>query len=40
LQTFTTRVKSFTDEHPPTADTSPLLTDDYAPIESLLQGTQ
>jgi len=40
LPTFTTRVKSFTDGRPPTADTSPLLTDDYAPIESLLQGTQ
>ena len=40
LPTFTTRVKSFTDERPPTADTSPLLTDDYAPIDSLLQGTQ
>jgi spermidine synthase len=40
LPTFSLRVKSFMDERPPTADTSPLLTDDYAPIESLLQGTQ
>jgi hypothetical protein len=28
------------DQPPPTTGTSPLLTDDYAPIESLLQGTQ
>ena len=40
LPTFTSRVKSFMDQRPPTSDTSPLLTDDYAPIESLLQGTQ
>ena len=40
LPTFSLRVKSFVDQPPPTADTSPLLTDDYAPIESLLQGTQ
>jgi spermidine synthase len=40
LPTFSMRVKSFTDERPPTAGTSPLLTDDYAPIDSLLQGTQ
>ncbi len=40
LPTFTLRVKSFLDQPPPTAATSPLLTDDYAPIESLLQGTQ
>ena len=40
LPTFTMRLKSFTDERPPTAATSPLLTDDYAPIDSLLQGTQ
>lgn len=40
LPTFTLRVKSFMDQPPPTAGTSPLLTDDYAPIESLLQGTQ
>jgi len=40
LPTFTLRVKSLMDQRPPTADTSPLLTDDYAPIDSLLQGTQ
>jgi spermidine synthase len=40
LPTFSLRVKSFMDKSPPTADTSPLLTDDYAPIDSLLQGTQ
>jgi len=40
LPTFSLRVKSFLDQPPPTAATSPLLTDDYAPIESLLQGTQ
>jgi spermidine synthase len=40
LPTFTLRVKSFLDQPPATAATSPLLTDDYAPIESLLQGTQ
>lgn len=40
LPTFSLRVKSFMDQSPPTAGTSPLLTDDYAPIESLLQGTQ
>jgi spermidine synthase len=40
LPTYLLRVKSFTDERPPTAGTSPLLTDDYAPIDSLLQGTQ
>ena len=40
LPTFSLRVKSFIDQAPPTAATSPLLTDDYAPIESLLQGTQ
>jgi spermidine synthase len=40
LPTFTLRVKSFMDLRPPTAATSPLLTDDYAPIDSLLQGTQ
>ena len=40
LPTFSLRVKSFMDQPPPTAGTSPLLTDDYAPIESLLQGTQ
>jgi spermidine synthase len=40
LPTFMTRVQSFTDQRPRTAATSPLLTDDYAPIDSLLQGTQ
>ena len=40
LPTFSLRVKSFMNERPPTAGASPLLTDDYAPIESLLQGTQ
>ncbi|HEY5043559.1 MAG TPA: fused MFS/spermidine synthase [Verrucomicrobiae bacterium] len=40
LPTFSLRVKSFMDLRPPTTDTSPLLTDDYAPIDSLLQGTQ
>ncbi len=40
LPTFLPRVKSFTDERPPNADTSPVLTDDYAPIDSLLQGSQ
>jgi spermidine synthase len=40
LPTFSLRVKSFLDQPPPTASTSPLLTDDYAPIDSLLQGTQ
>ncbi|HUZ07148.1 MAG TPA: fused MFS/spermidine synthase [Candidatus Paceibacterota bacterium] len=40
LPTFSLRVKSFMNQPPPTAATSPLLTDDYAPIESLLQGTQ
>ena len=40
LPTFTMRVKSFMDQRPPTAATSPLLTDDYAPIDSLLQGPQ
>jgi spermidine synthase len=40
LPTFLFRVRSFMDERPPTAGTSPLLTDDYAPIDSLLQGTQ
>lgn len=39
LPTFLFRVRSFMDERPPTAGTSPLLTDDYAPIDSLLQGT-
>jgi spermidine synthase len=37
LPTFMTRVQSFTTQRPRTAATSPLLTDDYAPIDSLLQ---
>jgi len=40
LPTFSLRVKSFLDQPPPNAGTSPLLTDDYAPIDSLLQGTR
>ncbi len=40
LPTFLFRVRSFTNKPPPNAGDSPLLTDDYAPIESLLQGTQ
>ena len=40
LPTYLPRVRSFMDERPPAAGTSPLLTDDYAPIDSLLQGTQ
>jgi len=40
LPTFSLRVKSFLDQPPPNAGTSPLLTDNYAPIDSLLQGTQ
>jgi spermidine synthase len=40
LPTFSLRVRSFMDQPPPTVGTSPLLTDDYAPIETLLQGTQ
>jgi spermidine synthase len=40
LPTYLFRVRSFTAEPPPNAAASPLLTDDYAPIESLLEGTQ
>jgi spermidine synthase len=40
LPTFLQRVSSFTQMRPPTASTSPLLTDDYAPIDRLLQGNQ
>jgi spermidine synthase len=40
LPTFLSRARSFTDAPPPNAGASPLLTDDYAPIDSLLQGTQ
>ena len=38
LPTFSTRLQSFWPEVPRAAATSPLLTDDYGPIESLLQG--
>ncbi len=38
LPTFPERLKSFWDGTPPMAASSPILTDDYAPIESLLQG--
>jgi spermidine synthase len=38
LPTFSERLKSFWDGTPPMAASSPILTDDYAPIESLLQG--
>jgi spermidine synthase len=40
LPTFTLRARAFMDQRPPTASKSPLLTDDYAPIDSLLQGTE
>jgi spermidine synthase len=40
LPTFLERERSFTAQPPPTIGTSPLLTDDYAPIETLLQGTK
>lgn len=40
LPSFLVRARSFTPQPPPTASSSPLLTDDYAPIDSLLQGTQ
>ncbi len=40
LPTFSMRVKSFMRQPPPTVSTSPLLTDDYAPVDSLLQGAQ
>jgi spermidine synthase len=38
LPTFSERLKSFWDGTPPMAASSPILTDDYAPIENLLQG--
>jgi spermidine synthase len=38
LPTFALRLDSFWDGTPPTAASSPVLTDDYAPIEGLLQG--
>jgi spermidine synthase len=40
LPTYSSRVKALWEQRPPTASTSPLLTDDYAPIDSLLQGTE
>lgn len=40
LPTFSKRASQFWDGTPPTAATSPVLTDDYAPIESLLEGTR
>ena len=40
LPTFSLRLRSFMPLRPPTANTSPLLTDDYAPIDRLLQGNQ
>jgi spermidine synthase len=38
LPTFPERLTNFWDNIPPMATNSPVLTDDYAPIESLLQG--
>jgi spermidine synthase len=40
LPTFLQRVQQFSEIVPPMAASSPVLTDDYAPIESLLQGTR
>jgi spermidine synthase len=40
LPTFSLRLKSFTRQQPAALARSPLLTDDYAPIESLLNGTE
>jgi spermidine synthase len=40
LPTFATRAARFWDGTPPMAASSPVLTDDYAPIESLLEGTR
>ena len=40
LPTFSKRLARFWDGVPPTAASSPVLTDEYAPIESLLQGTR
>ncbi|MGD0744176.1 MAG: fused MFS/spermidine synthase [Verrucomicrobiota bacterium] len=40
LPTFYLRLRNFINEPPPSATGSPVLTDDYAPIESLLQGSQ
>ena len=40
MPTFLERVGAFVKIRPDSADTSPLLTDDYAPIDRLLQGNQ
>ena len=40
LPTFTRRVDNFVNEPPPNVAQAPVLTDDYAPIESLLNGNQ
>ncbi|HEX5398217.1 MAG TPA: fused MFS/spermidine synthase [Verrucomicrobiae bacterium] len=40
LPTFYIRTRNFDDQPPPNEAQSPILTDDYAPIESLLQGTR
>jgi spermidine synthase len=40
LPTFNLRLRNFVNTPPPSAAQSPVLTDDYAPIESLLNGTQ
>jgi len=40
LRTFYVRTANFIAQPPPSANQSPILTDDYAPIESLLQGSQ
>jgi len=40
LPTFHDRLQSFWPTVPPAVTTSPLLTDDYGPIENLLQGTR
>jgi spermidine synthase len=40
LPTFSLRLENFINRPPPSAARSPVLTDDYAPIESLLQGAR
>jgi spermidine synthase len=40
MPTFSIRLRSFTHAEPAAAFRSPVLTDDYAPIESLLNGTE
>lgn len=40
LPTFNRRIRNFDNTPPASATQSPLLTDDYAPIETLLNGTQ